>query len=193
VKAFQEIKKLLVTAPVLAIPDLNKPFQVHTDASVVGTGGVLMQEGRVVSYTSPKFAPAEFNYGTPEQELLGLVRALQVWRCYLEGAPNCELITDHHPLIHLQTQSNLSRRQARWMEFLSRFPFVSKYAKGSTSVADPVSRNPLLYDPATPNTVICVGTLGVVLSVMTRGQKRSKESRHDADLSHQHFSLFPLW
>ena len=44
----------------------------------------------------------------------------------------------------------------------------------------------VVYDPATPNTVICVGTLGVVLSVMTRGQKRSKELRHDADLSHQH-------
>jgi len=117
--------------------------------------------------TSSKFAPAEFNCGTPEQELLGLVRTLQVLKCYLEGAPDCELITDHHPLIHLQTQPNLSRRQARWMEFLSRFSFVIKYAKGSTNVADPVSRNPLLYDPATPNTVICVGTLGVVLSVMT--------------------------
>ena len=76
----------------------EQTFQVHTDASVLGTGGVLMQEGRIVSYTSSKFAPAEFNYGTPEQELLGLVRALQVWRCYLEGAPDCELITDHHPL-----------------------------------------------------------------------------------------------
>ena len=78
------------------------------------------------------------------------------------------------------------------MEFLSRFPFVVKYAKGSTNLADPVSRNPLLYDPATPNTVICVGTLGVLLSVMTRGQKRSKELRQDADLSHQHSPLPPL-
>jgi len=63
------------------------------------------------------------------------------------------------------------------MEFLSCFPFVIKYTKGSTNVADPVSRNSLLYDPATPNMVICVGILGVVLSVMTRGQKRSKELR----------------
>ena len=103
---------------------------MHTDASVVGNGGVLMQEGRVFSYTSSKFAPVEFTYGTPEQELLELVRTLQIWRCYLEGAPDCELITDHHPLIHLQTQRKLSRRQARWMEFLSRFPFFIKYAKG---------------------------------------------------------------
>ena len=43
------------------------------------------------------------------------------------------------------------------------------------------SGEPLLYNPATPNTVICVGTLGVVLPVITRGQKRSKELRHDAD------------
>eukprot|EP00983_Pelagomonas_calceolata_P002988 98546-Pelagomonas_calceolata.AAC.1 len=59
------------------------------------------------------------------------------------------------------------------MEFLSRFPFVIKYAKGETNVADPVSRNPLLYDPAAPETVIGVGALGVVAAVMTRGQKRS--------------------
>lgn len=172
--AFNEIKRRLVTAPILAIPDLNKPFQVHTDASVVGTGGVLMQDGRVVAYTSSKFSPAEYNYTTGEQELLGLIRALQVWRCYLEGAPNCELITDHHPLVHLEKQPNLSRRQARWMEFLSRFPFVIRYAKGATNVADPVSRNPLLYDAATPNSVICicVGALGVVGAVMTRGRAR---------------------
>jgi hypothetical protein len=72
VKSFQENKKILVTAPVLANPDLNKPIQVHIGASVVGTGGVLIHEGRVVLYTSSKFAPAEFDYGTPEQELLVL-------------------------------------------------------------------------------------------------------------------------
>ncbi len=83
--AFNEIRHRPVTAPILAIPDLNKPFQVHTDASVVGTGGVLMQDGRVVAYTSSKFSPAEYNYTSGEQELLGLIRALLVWRCYLEG------------------------------------------------------------------------------------------------------------
>jgi len=184
-EAFEDIKKRLVSAPVLAIPDLDKPFQVHTDASVVGTGGVLMQDGRVVAYTSSKFSPAEFNYTTGEQELLGLIHALQAWRCYLENTVECELITDHHPLIHLQTQPNLSRRQARWMIFLSRFPFVIKYAKGATNVADPVSRNPLLYDAATPNTVICVGALGVAVAVMTRGQKRMLEPERFVGQSHQ--------
>ena len=101
-----------------------------------------MQDGREVAYTSSKFSSAEYNYTTGEQELLGLIHALQAWQCYLEGAVECELITDHYPLVHLQTQPNLSRRQARWMLFLSRFPFVIKYTKGVTNVADRVSRNP---------------------------------------------------
>jgi len=96
IPAFNEIKRRLVTAPVLAIPDLNKPLQVYSDASVAGTGGVLMQEGRVFLYTSPKFAQAEFNYGTPEQDLLGLVRALQVggaiWRA-LQTVDSSQTIT----------------------------------------------------------------------------------------------------
>ena len=122
--AFERLKEALVSAPVLAVPDRDKPFQVHTDASVVGTGGVLLQEGRIIAYTSSKFTSAEHNYSTMEQELLNLIWALQAWRCYLEMSTETKFITDHHPLVFLQTQANLSRRQARWMEFLSRFPFV---------------------------------------------------------------------
>jgi len=66
-----------------------------------------------------------------------------------------ELLTDHHPLVFLQTQANLSRRQARWMEFLSRFPFVLKYEPGETNVADPVSCNPLLYNGDTISSNSC--------------------------------------
>jgi hypothetical protein len=49
--AFEQLKEALTSAPVLAVPDRDQPFQVHTDASVVGTGGVLVQGGRVVAYT----------------------------------------------------------------------------------------------------------------------------------------------
>ncbi len=66
-----------------------------------------------------KLYPAEYNYTAGEQELLGIIRGLQVWRCYLEGALNCEHITNHHPLVHLEKQPNLSRGQARWIEFLT--------------------------------------------------------------------------
>ncbi len=69
--ASKQLKYTLMSAPVLAVPDGDSPFQVHTDASIVGTGGVLLQGGRVVAYSSTEFSPAKKNYGTPEQELLG--------------------------------------------------------------------------------------------------------------------------
>ena len=142
--AFNQLKAALSQAPVLALPDFEKPFEVRTDASLYGTGGVLMQDGRVIAYTSKKFSPAERNYTTTEQELLGLVRAMQEWRCYLEGVPRVLLITDHHPLVYLQTQPNLSRRVVRWVEFLQRFNFEIKYEPGKTNIADPLSRGALV-------------------------------------------------
>lgn len=144
-KAFHELKEALTSAPVLALPNLNGTFEVHTDASVHGTGGVLIQNDRVVAYTSSKFSTAEYNYTTGEQEFLALVRALQVWRCYLEGSPEVLLVTDHHPLVYLQSQSSLSRRQARWMEFLSRFNWRIVYRPGKENIADGISRtHPLM-------------------------------------------------
>ena len=50
--SFQELKKRLTTAPVLTLPDIHKEFQVYCDASRLGLGCVLMQEGKVVSYAS---------------------------------------------------------------------------------------------------------------------------------------------
>jgi hypothetical protein len=102
-RAFQRLKDALCTAPVFIIPDLNKPFTVISDASLQGTGAVLLQEDRPCAYRSRKFNPAERNYHTIDQELLGVVRALSEWRYYLKGS-DCTLQTDHNVLIHLQTQ-----------------------------------------------------------------------------------------
>ena len=62
--SFQELKKRLVTAPVLILPDVHKDFQVYCDASRQGLGGVLMQEGKVVAYPSQQLRPHELNYDT---------------------------------------------------------------------------------------------------------------------------------
>ncbi|KAJ9506933.1 hypothetical protein QJQ45_016510 [Haematococcus lacustris] len=147
-------------------------------ASVAGTGGVLMQNGRVVAYTSHKFTPAQVKYTTGEQELLGIIRAMQEWRCYLDGAVHVTIVTDHNPLIYLKTQTNLSRRQARWMEFLARFDHHIEYKPGKGNVADPLSRNPGLThhdddDDGQPilltmGAQLCVS--GVYAMVMTRRQ-----------------------
>jgi Reverse transcriptase (RNA-dependent DNA polymerase)/RNase H-like domain found in reverse transcriptase/Aspartyl protease len=84
-EAFQAIKYALTHAPVLVMPDFTKPFEVWCDASKLGLGALLMQEGRPVAYESRKLKPAEMNYGVGEQELLAVVHALKTWRCYVEG------------------------------------------------------------------------------------------------------------
>jgi hypothetical protein len=147
--AFERLKTALTTAPVLALPDFSAPFTIMSDASNLGCGAVLLQQGRVVAYTSRKFIPAECNYTTGEQELLGLITALKEWRCYVEGS-TVTLVTDHHPLVFFDTQPTLSRRQTRWLEFLSRFSYSIEYQRGAdNSVADSLSRHPS-FAPSAP-------------------------------------------
>lgn len=142
-QAFEGIKRALTKAPTLQLPDFTKPFEVIADASIVGLGAVLLQDGHPVAYTSRRLIPAEINYTTTEQELLAVVHALTTWRCYLEGASHdFTIVSDHHPLVHLQTQPELSRRQARWVESLQRFNWKWEYRPGRSNVADPLSRYP---------------------------------------------------
>jgi hypothetical protein len=139
---FEKLKQMISEDIVLQYPDFDKPFELVSDASLLGTGAVLMQEGQPIAYTSKKFSPAERNYTTGEQELFSVISALKEWRCYLEG-PQVTLVTDHHPLTALPT-ANLSRRQARWLEYLQRFHITWQYRPGKQNVADPISRNPAL-------------------------------------------------
>ena len=81
--AFKALKRALTTAPVLAFPDIDKPFELVCDASGIGLGAVLLQEGRPLAYYSRKMTAAECNYIVTEQELLATVEALRVFRCYL--------------------------------------------------------------------------------------------------------------
>ncbi len=140
-QAFQALKDALVSPPVLAIPDFAKPFHVYQDASDYALGGVLVQEGRPVAFTSRVLNSAERNYSTPERECLAIVHVYKEWRCYLEGVQSyCH--TDHKPLTVLNTQPHLSRRQARWLEFLASFGPRVEYIPGKYNPADVLSRPP---------------------------------------------------
>ncbi|KAJ9521151.1 hypothetical protein QJQ45_022858 [Haematococcus lacustris] len=175
-KAFDGLKEALCSAPVLALPDFSKPFVVCTDASLVGTGGVLMQDGRPVAYTSRKMSPAETRYATGEQELLGIIRAVREWRCYLDGAVDVTILTDQNPLIYPQTQPNMSRRQVRWMEELSRYKYEIKYIPGATNVADPISRNPALANEvaltssSSPHNADSEDAMTVIMTLSSRAE-----------------------
>ena len=75
--AFHTLRTLLTLALVLAQPDIDKPFDVFCDASGIGLGGVLMQEGRVIAYTSRQLRKHEANYPTHDLELAVVVHALK--------------------------------------------------------------------------------------------------------------------
>ncbi|GJP62824.1 hypothetical protein CLOP_g19847, partial [Closterium sp. NIES-67] len=141
-EAFDKVKTKLTNGPVLVLPDPSKPYEVVTDASTVGIGAVLLQEGRPVAFESRKVSPAEQRYTTSKQELLAVVHALRTWRCYLEGV-EFVVTTDHCPNTYFSTQATLTRRQARWAELLSGFTFDIRYRAGSTNMADPLSRQPI--------------------------------------------------
>jgi hypothetical protein len=109
-EAFKQLKVLLTTAPVLAQPDIEKPFDVYCDASGSGLGCVLMQEGRVIAYASRQLRRHEEHYLTHDLELVAVVHALKIWRHYLLGNI-CHLYTDHKSLKYIFTQSELNMRQ----------------------------------------------------------------------------------
>ena len=145
-QAFEALKKALIDAPVLALPDFSKPFElttyeVITDASDYAIGAILVQDGRPIAYESKKLTDSQKNYHTTDRELLAVVHALQIWRCYLEG-PKFKILTDHNSLTYLKTQPLLSRRQARWSEFLQGFDIEWVYLEGPKNPSDSLSRMP---------------------------------------------------
>ncbi|WVZ85064.1 hypothetical protein U9M48_032026 [Paspalum notatum var. saurae] len=139
-EAFGTLKKLLTTAPVLAQPDITKPFDVYCDASGSGLGCVLMQEGRVIAYASCQLRKHEVNYPTHDLELLAVVYALKKWRHYLLGN-TCHIYTDHKSLKYIFTQPELNMRQGRWLELIKDYDLEVHYHPGKANVvADALSR-----------------------------------------------------
>jgi hypothetical protein len=84
-ETFLTLKNLLTTAPVLAQPDIEKSFDVYCDASGMGIGGILMQDGHAIAYASRQLRRHEEHYPTHNLVLLAVVHALKFWRHYLLG------------------------------------------------------------------------------------------------------------
>jgi hypothetical protein len=109
-ESFEMLKQKLTTTPVLVLPDVHKPFSVYCDASYTGLGCVLMQEGKVVAYSSRQLKVHKKNYPTHDLELAAVVHALKTWRHYLCGQKS-DIYTDHKSLKYIFTQSELNMRQ----------------------------------------------------------------------------------
>lgn len=143
-KAFITLKNALVTAPVLATPDFEKPFTVHCDASAYGLGGMLSQsvDGRdhPVAFVSRSLSAAERNYSATEREALAVLFAVEKFEPYL-GSRQFKVVTDHASLKWFTRLENPSGRLARWSCRLSQFNFTVEHRKGTDNVVpDALSR-----------------------------------------------------
>jgi hypothetical protein len=185
-EAFEKLKHLLAEAPLLRTPDESKIYRVVTDASDIGLGGVLLQEGHPIAYESRKLNSAEQNYTTTERKMLAVVHALRVWRCYLEGV-YFEVETDYKCNTFFQSPPNLSRRQARWSEFLQRFDkFKWDYRPGEQNVADALSRRDVAtssQDSVSVVKALAVCAAAVLSGMYDRSSKPGQAERLDRDQS----------
>jgi hypothetical protein len=149
--SFQELKKRLTTAPILVMPDMEKPFSIYCDASVQGIGCVLMQDGHVAVYALQQLRKHEAHYLTHDLELAAVVHALKIWRHYL---------MDHKSLKYIFTQSNLNLRQRRWLELIKDYDLGINYHPGKANVvADALSRRSHVSQLMVNSHLSCVRSL----------------------------------
>jgi hypothetical protein len=139
-ESFNILKHKLIHAPLLQLPDFNKMFEGECDASGIGLGSVLLQEGKPVAYFSEKLSVPSLNYSTYDKELYALVQTLETCQHYL-WPKEFVIHSDHESLKHIRSQSKLNRRYAKWFEFIEFFSYVIKHKKGKENIiADALSR-----------------------------------------------------
>ena len=165
-EAFDKLKRMLTSAPLLVFPDFSRPFILETDASGVGLGAVLAQKQsdgttRPISFASRTLQGSEKNYSSSDMEALAVVWATKHFRHYIYGYP-CTVYTDNQALKSLLRTPHPSGRLARWGLALQDLDVTIEYRAGRSNLnADALSRNPVAQDPSgylPANTIAQLGT-----------------------------------
>ncbi|KAD2805340.1 hypothetical protein E3N88_38717 [Mikania micrantha] len=155
--AFETLKKALLSAPVLRLPDFSQPFVVECDASSEGVGAILIQEGHPVAYFSKGFSTNNKLKSAYDRELLALVLAVQKWHHYLMGR-HFFIKTDHYTLKFLLEQRVTTVEQQRLLLKLMPYDFSILHKSGKENRgADALSRRPSTAHLCTlvlPNSVL---------------------------------------
>jgi hypothetical protein len=140
-QAFDKMKKIISRETLLAYPDFNKPFIIHTDASHTQLGAVISQNDKPIAFYSRKLKPEQTRYTTTERELLSIVETLKEFRNILLGQ-QIVVHTDHK---NLTCKNFNTERVMRWRLILEEYGPELKYIKGEDNiVADALSRLDLM-------------------------------------------------
>ena len=154
VTAFQALKEVLTTSPVLAFPRLDREFILEVDASGIAVGGVLSQysdcgELHPVAYFSTALTPAQQKWSVYDQEAYAMICAVRHWYVYLYGNKFI-LNSDHNPLSYLHKKKDIRGKTGRWVAEMEGLDFTVIYIPGKNNYkADALSRN-RKADPEVP-------------------------------------------
>jgi hypothetical protein len=141
-QAFNALKKLCCSPPVLKYYDVNKPVEIHCDASQNGLGAVLIQEDKPIAYSSRALTDTEKRYAQIEKEMLSIVHACKKFHCYILGKTT-KVYNDHKPLEVIFTKALLAApmRLQRMLLSLQWYDLNVKYKKGQDmKLPDTLSR-----------------------------------------------------
>jgi len=137
--AFEDLKTAVTTALVLVFPQDSEPFRVEADSLDFATGAVLSQQltadrkWHSVAFYSKSLFSVERNYEIHDKEMLAIIRVLEEWRHFLEGATHpVEIWTNHKNLEYFMMAKKLNCRQACWSLYLARFDFLLHHCLGYT-------------------------------------------------------------
>ncbi len=134
-RAFTDLRQAFIEAPILNHFDPEHHIRIETDTSGYAIGGILSQltsdnsgQWHPVAFFSRKIILPETWCETHNGELLAIVEAFKTWRHYLKGCKHEVLVlTDHNNLQRFMDTKNLSSRQVRWAQKLSRYHFRIDY------------------------------------------------------------------
>lgn len=132
--AFNRLKHMLSSAPILHYPDFSLPFFIGTDASCFAVGAVCYQKtptGKVqfLRFLSQSLKGGQKNYGATKRELFAVIFALQKFHNYIWGR-HFTVVTDHKALTYLFTQKKPNAMMMRWMETLLEYDFTIIHQPG---------------------------------------------------------------